>query len=167
MADVQGITKIGPLNYSGYIDWPKLYTVVTNWAKAEKMKIFEPAYKDKTDGQGFTEREITLTFLRKVDRMNRYEITIQMRLWDCQPVEITKNGAKKIVDRGRIRVNIDSQINRDWQNIFDESFFTKKLRRVFYTLRNWEWNLKHADTVLEKTYDLQKVIKEALEMDTA
>lgn len=163
----QSSATIGPLNYSGYLDWPHIYTAMTNWAKNENMKIFEPVYKDKTDAQGFTEREMTIAFIKKVDRLNKYIITVSIRLWDCQPVEITENGTKRTVERGRARFLLSSVIDRDWQNIFDESLFWKKMRRVYYQLRNWDWNLDHWDTLYAKAYDLNKVIKQALGMDTA
>ena len=154
------------VNFSGYFDWPGLYQVLTGWAKKEGMRIFETVYKDKTGG-GFTERELDLEFRVKVDRMNLYILHIYMHLWDCQKVDITENGETKTMERGRIHIKLSTSIDRDFQGVFDESSFWKKMRRVYYRLRFWDWAFQHWDVWYNKMYDLQKDIKVHLRMDTA
>jgi hypothetical protein len=165
MGEKIDIHKTGPLTYSGYYDWPGLYSTIIGWAKKERLKVFETLYKDKIS-KGFTEREIEFTFLRKVDRMNKYIYKVAIKIWDAQKVEVTQNGEVKKIERGRLRVLIEGSIDRDHQGLFEKGVFWLTIRNIFYRMRHWQWLFEHADTVQTKVYELQKVIKEQLGMDT-
>jgi hypothetical protein len=158
--------QTGYLRFLGYFDWPGLYALLTSWANKEMYKIYEHVYKDKTSAEGFTERELEWYLEKKVDRLNKYIIKITIKMWDCQKVEVTQNEEKKILDRGRIRVLINTEIERDWQKKFEKSPTFEMFWKVYDRITTWDWNFDHWDALYSKKYELHDEVKKHLGLDT-
>ena len=150
------------LTYSGYIDWPGFYGTLKKWMKGELLKIYEPLYKNKTGGDGYTERELKWICEKKVDRLNKYIMTVELKMWDVQPVEITQNGETKTVDRGRIRVFIQGSIDEDYQGKFGSSNFLKAMWKMYRKLIRWEWGFSHWDYWYNKQFELRDALRKTL-----
>lgn len=159
------IGAAGDFNYSGYFDWPGLYATIMKWAGKEMLKIYEPLYKDKTTKQGFAEREFNWIFERKVDRMHKYTMNVNLRMWDIQNVEVTKDGVTKNLDRGRMRLRISAEMNNDYQGLFSKPPWDK-LFGVYGTIMNWDWGFQHWDPWYNKMFELQAEIKNFLGVDS-
>lgn len=154
--------------YSGYYDWPKLYKLIISWAKSEEMKVYEPQYKDKASKMG-SEREIKWYFEKKVDQMHKYGLNVEIQMWDCVPVEITENGEKKKVERGRFRVGVSGFIDDDYQKLFEEKRWQrwKILRPLYNKIMQVQEGFTHWDDLHKKRYELLNEIKTFLDTETA
>lgn len=155
----------GDFNYSGYFDWPGLYTLLASWANKEMYKIYEPLYKDKVNKAGFTERELNWWLEKKVDRMHKYFIEVEIKMWDVQQVEITENKETKKLDRGRFRIRISSKIDKDFQNLYSDKK-NKNLWKIYSKVTNWDYNFNHWDFLYNKMFEFLNEIKNYVGVDS-
>lgn len=153
-------------HYSGYFEWPGTYDFICGWMSKNQLKLCEKVFKDKTSKEGFTEREIGLIGNKKVDRMNQYWMYVDIKMWDCQEVEVTKDGKTQKMSRGRFRVRIKSEINRDYQDLFGRSDFWQKMWGLYEKLTTWDWTIPQWDYWYEKSYELHQKLREYLKTDT-
>lgn len=152
--------------YSGYFEWPGLYNYIVSWMRSNLLKIYEPTFKDKTSQDGVTEREITIYGEVKVDRMIKRTIKIDLHLWDCQKVTVTKDGVSKDMERGRIQIKIATNIARDYQDIFNESGISKKLWVLYDKMTSNKFELTDWDDWFAKSHEFFIGIKNYLGVDT-
>jgi hypothetical protein len=159
------VGKVGPLQIAGYFDWPKLYKDVTGWGSNELCQVWEEFYKDKVSPIG-KDIEIKWVFVRKVDRMHKYEMITFMKIWDCRPVEVTKDGTTKTLWYGRMQVYLTAKIDRDFQGLFDTPMMSK-LWGIYDAVTSMEhFGFNHWDHWYYKMYELQAVIKDNFGVDT-
>ncbi len=156
----------GDLNYSGYFDWAELYGFITGWMSKNQLKLYEPVFKDKTSKEGYTDRELTLYGEKKVDLMNKYMLTVEVKMWDCQDVDVTKDGKTQKLCRGRFRIRISANIDNDFQGLFNKSEFWKKFYTFYEHLIKWDWNFEHWDYWYTKCFELHSGIRRFLNMDS-
>lgn len=157
--------KAGDLNYSGYYDWNELYSAFGKFASVNQLKIFEDPYKDKTTKDGFTEREFKWHMEKKVDRMHKYIMKLDVHMWDCQQVEVTKDGVTKKMELGRMRIQISSILDDDWQGIFDDSPWGK-FKGLYKAITGVDTGLNHEDYwCVDKMFEFQDSLKKVLGLD--
>lgn len=165
MPKKEDVGKVGPLHVSGYFDWPDLYKQITGWGKNELCQVWEIFYKDKVGGLG-KDIEVQWYFVRKVDKMHKYEMKVLMKIWDCRIVEVTKNGQTQKKWAGRAQVYMESSIDRDFQGFFDGPF-TKHLWGIYDSLTHLQkFSFNHWDHWYYKMYELQGIIKNNFGADT-
>jgi len=166
MGNVRMLEKTGYLRYSGYFDWPKIYSSMASWMGKEQLTIYEKVYKDKTDAQGIAERELTWVCERKKDRMIKYIMEVNLRMWDVQPVEVTKEGKKKKMNRGRIRIEVTAKIVDDFQGKFEVSKISQKLYKIYSKITGLSFGLGEWDYWYTKMWELNGEFKKLLGTDT-
>lgn len=153
-------------HYSGYFEWPGVYDFICGWLKQNQLKLYEKTYKDKTSKDGFTEREISIFAEKAVDRMNKYHMGVEIKMWDCQEVEVTKDGTTQKLSRGRFRVRLYSDITEDYQDLFAGSPVWSKMKGLYNKLNTWNWGFEHWDYWYTKTFELHQALREYLKTDT-
>lgn len=153
-------------HYSGYFEWPGVYDFISGWLIKNQLKLYEKVYKDKLSKDGFTEREMTIVGEKTVDRMNKYQMTVIIKMWDCQDVEVTKDGITQKLCRGRFRVRIGAKILRDYQNLFNKNDFWIKMWGVYDKLMTYNFGFDHYDYWFTKSHDLHQALRDYLKTET-
>ena len=165
MADIPVRTGSEVFQFSGYFEWPGLYLYITSWMKANLLKIYEPVFKDKTNTNGVTEREISLYGEVKMDRMSKKKMKIDLHLWDCEKVEVTKDSKTKKLERGRIQIKINSSVDNDHQKLFSTPT-GRKLSPIYNKIIGIKYGATTLDDWFEKSHELFIGIKNYLGVDT-
>ena len=123
-------TRISKLRFKGIYDWQKLYRAMLQWGKDREYEFSERQYKHKWKGKK-AELEIRWTFQREINEFAQNEIRVYFHVWDHKEVEVVKNGEKKKMVSGRFFVDIDGDLNLDWQKRWNDAWW-KRAWRDFY-----------------------------------
>lgn len=153
------------IRYKGIIDWGGLYQLIRRWFADHKYTYIESRYKDKVASPFGNEVEIKATPFRRVNEFIKYTVKIETKLWDFKEFETTINGEKKHVTDGRMFIKIEAAVEFDYNKRFKTKFEKKLFKWLTTILRNY-YGLKHFDNLAYSVYDLQKEIKEFLNMES-
>ena len=168
MAGFSGTEKpmdMAEIRYKGIIDWGGLYQLIRRWFADHKYIYLEGKYKDKVATPFGNELEIKAAPYRRITEFLKYNIKMEIKLWDYKEFETTINGEKKLVTDGRIYIKLNCSIDFDYNKKF-KTDFEKKLLKWMTTILKEYYELKHFDNLTYSLYDLQKEIKEFLNMET-
>ncbi len=154
------------MRYIGLYDFNALYTMMAEWLKQRGFWYRETKYKHTGDPTG-AEVELTLEAERKITDYYKYDITIEFHIWDMRNVELNVEGKKKVMQHGRMYINLNAEMTLDWQGRWSKTSFTKFLRD-FYNKHIIKETIEGAwyDTLQFRLYKLQNLIKEYLDMQT-
>ena len=110
----------------------ELYKFAYEWLVDEQYKVVEKNYKEKITPDG-KEIEFEWTITRKINDYLRFDIEMKWRLFKLQEVEITQNGEKRKMDKGRIEVKVTAFLERDYEGRWETSPFKKFMRGIYDT----------------------------------
>jgi hypothetical protein len=156
-----------PIKYRGTFDLNLIYQTWVKWMKSQRMKYHEILYKDKNLIGDMRETEITALGTVKIDEFHKWTVNIFIQVFDGQPVEIIKDGKKKKMTRGRLYLDIQATIIRDYQGVYDSTPMLQKARGLILKVTKWEENIPIWDTYYYKTIKLHGMIRQLLGMDTS
>lgn len=151
------------IKYRGLIDVDGLYKVMYNWFDARKLEWHEPTFKDKHPIQG-DEQEIKIHAYRNDSEFLRVVYDIYIHTWDLVPVTIVKDGKKKIMEKGRLKITIGVAFEYDYENKWEETKFHKTLRDFFIKYVMVRKIQVYGDKIEYEAHNLQETIKQWLEM---
>ncbi|MBN2881072.1 hypothetical protein JXM83_03380 [Candidatus Woesearchaeota archaeon] len=153
--------------YKGVYDFEKVYKSIMAWYEAHMFEFHETGFKNKADNIG-DELELKLMGKKKVDAIAQYQIFVHLHNSDTDIIEVEdKNGSKKRMYKGRIRIDISAKLTIDYQKNFDQNKFTRKLGKfVFDKVLDQVVDFDYADDLWYLAHALQSLIKDGLNMDT-
>lgn len=150
------------LRYKGVFDWNKLYRGMVGWFGQQGYFFNEELYKQK-----YPETEIEWAAKRKVDDYYLYEIKIKFHMWDLQDVEVVREGEKKVMQSGRMKITFKATVVTDYSGRWDTTPFKKWLEKVYTsTIIKRDIEFKHLATLYYTLYRLHEHAKELLGMET-
>lgn len=118
------------IQYIGVFDFGELYKQMQTWYSEKEYKFHEKVYKQKP---GQSEIELEWEGYREETPYVRFWVHIYIHLFDLQDVEIIHEGVKKKMNKARLSIDIWGKLELDWQEEFERSRFTRKLRDFFHT----------------------------------
>lgn len=153
------------IRYKGVFDWGGLYRLIRKWFDDHKYFYLEPKYKDKVSTPFGNELEIKMRPYRKVTEFIKYNMEIDIKIWDFKEFEVEIDGEKRLVTDGRIVIWMRGWLELDYANRFNTPF-EKKLVDMLYKVLKKYFELKHIDNITFSLYELQSDIKKYLNMET-
>jgi hypothetical protein len=102
---------------------------------------------------------------KKVTDFIKYTIEMEVKVWDLKEFEIERDGKKVMVTDGRMYVKMRGYVEFDYTGRF-KTPFEQKLLSILLSVFAKYYELKHIDNVTFSLYELQKQIKEFLNMET-
>jgi len=152
------------IRYRGIFDFDGLYKFVVKWIKDHDFDFYETKVLDKPPY-----RIYKMMGRKKISFYCMFQLLPEIWLWDAKPVEVIREGHKKILTEARMKIVINGGYITDYDGDFEkggeglkkiESFLNGK---ILYH----ENLLKYFDYMDYFLYDFMTDIKKYLEMETA
>ena len=150
----------------GIFDWLQLYADVHRWLSEEKYEVQELEHKYKALNTFGEDHEVKLYAWRKDNDFIKWEYIILFVLWDLLPVTVEKDGKKKKLYQGRIKVSIQPYFVFDYNNRFsgkNSTRFQRKLLDMWISMTNFKWKVE-GDKFESEFHRLQELIKKDLDL---
>jgi hypothetical protein len=152
------------VRYNGLFDFDGLYASVIEWAKSYNYMWHEKQFKHKVNPGG-AELEIWWYVEKRVDEFIKYDIDMNVHIWDLHEVEVDISGKKKKLTNARIEIKIKGKV------IGDQNEFSKgkgKLNKIFSGLYKEKVNPEedHEGILHYRINNLQGVMKDYFDMQT-
>ncbi len=155
------------IKYAGIFDLDNLIRTIYDWLVHQDYEVHEKEQKHKVPTPRGAEDEIHLWGWRKINGYVKYFITIDIRIFDLNHVDVVKEGVKKKMQQGRMEMMFSGYFHLDYNDWFEKNKFTKILQEFYHKflilqfIHNiWE------DELYYREYKLHRVIKEQLGMET-
>lgn len=175
MAEVEAtIYDSGPvlIRFKGDFLFNKLYNGIKKWYKANRLKLYETKYKDKTtDG----ERLIQVKLHGNLKTTEYYKHTVDVEIFTEHYFErqLQVNGKKEVMGNGKIFVKINGTVIADHKGLFEveskRSWITKLYKgmgKLLFSIRKNEFIMKEAGVLAGELETLSNNIKHILNMQS-
>ncbi|MFH1439081.1 MAG: hypothetical protein ABIG89_00825 [Candidatus Woesearchaeota archaeon] len=150
--------------FKGIFDFDDLYKSLHEWFVFKGYTLHESKYKMKSKDTG-VEKEIIWTAWRNVTDFIKYWFNIHIQMWNIEPIEVVKDGQKKVLIKARLFIQINAKIECDYNNRFESSKFKQNLRKflVDFVLKG-KIDSMWGDKAQFMQYKVLDVIKQTLDM---
>lgn len=154
------------IEYKGIFDLEGLYKMIIKWLQDRSYEFHEKIYKHKPGDVG-KQQEMKWEAWQKWDEYIRFWFTLHIHVWDMLDVEVVKDNQTIKMIKGRIRIQINGKIDRDYQGRWNKSKNIRRLRDFFdkYVIFK-DMSSVWGDLMHYKLVKLQNEIKEYLGMTT-
>lgn len=109
-----------------------LYKFAYEWLVDEEYLVSEKNYKEKVTPGG-KDIEFEWMIFKKINDYIKFNMNMKWRVLGIQDVEVSENGGKRKMDKGRIEVKITATLERDYENKWETSPFKKFMRGIYDT----------------------------------
>jgi hypothetical protein len=120
------------IEFKGIFDMEGLYRFIIKWLQDRSYEFHEVTYKHKPGMIG-KEQEMKWKAWQKFNDYIRMWYDIYIHVWDMTELEVTKDGQKVKMIKGRIRIVIVGTLDQDWQQTFktpDDPKVNDFIRRI-------------------------------------
>jgi len=150
--------------FKGIFDFDELYRVMHDWFMFRGYTLHETKYKLKAKDTG-KEKEIQWQAWRKVNDILKSWFKIHIQVWNIEPIEVVKDGEKKILTKARLMIFVNGEVEIDYDDRFEGSKFKQTLRDflVSFVIKG-KIDSVWGDKVQFMQYKLLDVIKQTLDM---
>lgn len=114
------------LKFKGVYDWVGLTRFMRGWLEKNHYTFYEVKFKDKPCSYG-REFEWGCEGDKKIDGFYQYWMKYFVHTWDQSPVEVIKDGQKKMMAQGRMIIRFNSVVVLDYEKNFENTSFHKKM----------------------------------------
>ncbi len=151
------------LKYKGVWDMKKVYQAMQAWFSSRGYRFMEEMYKEKPP-----ETEIKWAAKRLIDDYYLYHISLKFHIWDMENVEVVKDGKKKVLQQGRMKITFSAKVVTDYSGRWEASVFKKWLEKVYNkAIIRRDIEFKHMDNLYYVLYGLHEHTKQLLGMETS
>lgn len=148
---------------SGLFEFSKLYSFAHTWWKNEGYGVVEDKYSEKISG---TSRDLTIEWKITKDLSDyfKFEIKVKIEVTGMTEVEAEIDGEKRKMNKGKVSIEISSNLIKDRKNKWENSSFNKFLRDVYnkYVIK------ERVDSIEDKlkgdTKEFKEEVKKFLEL---
>ncbi|NTV23122.1 MAG: hypothetical protein HGA85_01960 [Nanoarchaeota archaeon] len=164
--DMADFSKFGfhrIIRYRGIFDFDGFYKYVVKWIKDHDFDYYEPKVLDKPPYKIYK-----MMGRKKVSFFAMFMVLPEIWIWEAKPVEIIKDGQKKVLTEARMKFVVNGGIILDYDGDFEKSEGQKKMEKFLVDkILYHEVLLKYFDYMDYYLYDFMTDIKRYLEMETA
>ena len=114
----------------GIFDFKKMYNFAYDFLKDKSYDVSETSYSEKITPDG-KEIEVKWEMEKKVNDYIKYFGKVKMSLKGLKSVEVQKNGRKEDSNKGKIKITVFGEIEKDYKKEWEGSFFSKFLRSIY------------------------------------
>ncbi len=153
------------VKYSGIFDLDGLVSSITGWLSSHAYTVKETKYKHK-----IPKIEISWSCSRKVTHYVKQIIEVKLYGENLQKVEVIKGKEKKLMDKGRLIINISADLETGYADYLDRDHWSKttflmKLKDFFNKwIYKMDLGLIYEDEVYYDGLHLSNFIKTKLNM---
>lgn len=154
------------IRYSGIFDFDGLYKMMHKWLQEHYEDVFETPYKHKMTGKG-AEIEFSISGERKQTEFVKFQTTVDIHIWDLRDIEMTKEGKKQKLNKGRFTLIVKGVCIFDWQKQFEgKPLYIRLFNLLRNTILKTHIAVFYLDTLYYEAYKLHTEIKKFLGMET-
>lgn len=151
------------IRYRGIFDFDGLYKFIVKWIKDHDFDFYEKEILDKPPYKIYK-----MEGRKKVNFFVMHLLLPEIWLWEAKPVEVIRNGHKKVLTKARMKIVINAGYILDYDGDFERSPGLKKLEKFLNSkILYHEHFLKVFDYLDYFLYGFMTDIKKYLEMETA
>lgn len=118
------------LRYEGYLDYPGLLNMMYSWLILRDWDVDETKAVHAPKPLG-ADREIKWKCQINESDYVRFNVAISMIFHELRQEEVKVNGEKKQTYHSRFYIEIESEVETDWQEKFKGSKFKEKLGKWY------------------------------------
>ncbi|MFH1054101.1 MAG: hypothetical protein V1740_06805 [Candidatus Woesearchaeota archaeon] len=158
---------IARIKYRGLFDYKELTNNMRRWFIDSNYEFNEGTYKHKVPSPAGYEQELKWKAERKVTGYVLYRIKVYFHIWDIKEVDVVKDSKKKKMWDARVLIEMDGEVELDWNNYFEKGKFLEGIREwinkyLLFTKIQGGWT----DELYYHIYKLHLVTKQSLGMST-
>ncbi len=155
------------IKYKGVFDIDALYKTIYDWLISRGYQVHESKFKS-IDKSSNREYQLDWGAFRKVTEFVMAWIYVHYQFCDTKTFEVVKDGEKKTLTKGLVFIRLRHELEYDYSHRFTKSPLHTHITKFF---KDWMYR-KKIDTLWEdklrfKLYELQDVVKQALESQIA
>ncbi|MFA6888458.1 MAG: hypothetical protein WC254_03100 [Candidatus Woesearchaeota archaeon] len=155
------------IRYKGVFDLQELYQIIHDWLLMRGFEVHESKYKSITLPTGGKERSFDWACEKKGNEFVMITMNIHFQFQDVHPIEVMKDGEKKILNKGLMLIRVTQDVLCDFSERYAYSKFHKTLLNFMV---NFFWSKKietyWEDKTRFKSYELINLIKETMDFMT-
>jgi len=129
MAEKDLITE-EKIKHAEIFDFKSIYNFVYEWLLSNEYIVAEKSYAEKIKPNG-KEIEIEWAALRKVSDYFRFFLKFRWFIVGMTDVEVIKDSVKVKMNKGVFELKISAYLEKDYENKWETSFFSKFLRGLY------------------------------------
>jgi hypothetical protein len=150
--------------YVGVFDYQKLIRTIATWYADMGYEFHERMYKHKVPSPAGSEQEFAFEGWRKNTEYIKYWIYLSAHIWELKEVEVSINGQRKKMAKGKVQIILSMSVDFD----YNEKFMSPAAVKIQNFLHKYVWYKQITggweDECYYRMYKLHKVIKETLNM---
>jgi hypothetical protein len=151
------------IRYRGIFDFDGLYKFMVKWIKDHDFDFYERKVLDKPPYKIYK-----LEGRKKINFYCMFLLLPEIWVWEAKPVEVIRNGHKKVLTEARMKIVINGGYILDYDGDFERSPGLKKIENFLNNkILYHEHFLKYFDYLDYFLHDYMTDIKRYLEMETA
>ena len=155
------------IRYKGIFNLDELYKIVHDWLVSRGYQVHEHKYKSIILPHGGKERAFDWACFRPVTEFVMFHINVHFQIQDVVEVEVVKDGEKQSLHKGRILIRIQHAVELDWnERLAYKSWHQSILKFMGTVMYKKKMDTLWEDKLRFKCYELQNVVKEALDFMT-
>lgn len=159
----------GTIRYQGLFDFDGLYLAAVDWCKSHRYYFHELDLKHKVPSPLGAEQEIWWRMDANITEFVKFDIAVEIHMWEMTEVEVIKDGKKKVLTNARIQIDLTGQYKTDYQGKFSKGGkFQVWMGKI---LTNYVWKKElttgYGDMLYYRMWNLHTLFKKYLDMQTA
>ena len=157
MPDTDVVSTGLKVSLDGVVNLSDLYHLIKDWLEFHGYSFFEKEYIDTLKESGKT-LSISLVGEKKADDYAKLYIAIKIKAEDAKEIEYKKGTGIK----GKITVNFESEVERDYEKEWEKSFLLRFIRAVYDRFIRKSKLDEYHNELEDETNDLYNKIKDFL-----
>ncbi len=121
----------GKVRHVGTFDFKETYRVLFEWLVEKGYDVNELYYKEIAQANGLKEVDILWEARRYISSYFQFLITVRLHPLAMTKIDTEIDGVKQKIDKGDFTVEYSCSLVKDWQSTWEESNFSKNLRRWY------------------------------------
>ncbi len=151
------------IRYRGIFDFDGFYKFMVKWIKEHDFDFYETKIVDRPPYKIYK-----MMGRKKISFYCMFLLLPEIWLWEAKPVEVLRDGHKKMLTEARMKVVINGGYITDYDGDFEKNAGLKKIENFLNGKILYHENLlKYFDYLDYYLYDFMTDVKRYLEMETA
>lgn len=152
------------LKNKGFFNFNELYQFCYSWFRDEGYTIFENEYSEKLASNG---KEIVIKWeaKKKISDYYRNIIEVKWRIIGLQDAEIERDGKKEKTNKGDLTMEIDAQLERDWEERWEKTPIYKFFRGIYDNYITRSTREAYEDRLTSKAVSYTENVKAYLNLE--
>ena len=157
----------GAIKFRGVVDFEEVYKFIFKWLEDRQFYPYEDSYIYKFPQEFF----VKLRGEKKVTSYVLYRLRINFESTFCDLVDVEKDGKKKKMFSGSLRIMFFSEVETDYERdekgnrLWEANPWTERLKNFFEKIV-WKtrFEVEHPDTIQDEAFEILDEVKTLMSM---